>query len=137
MIQLFNILIAVLTVAMEAGGEPRGGKLAVAYVLFNRTKGGKSLSDVILQPQHFSCWDTSSPTRMNIDTTPDGVYWECLGAVLAAMQKLEPDPTGGAVFYLNKATVLASAGKLPAWWDIDGDPANEVTIGAHSFRRHR
>ncbi len=98
MIELFNLCIATLTVAMEAQGEPRKGKLAVAYVLVNRTKAGASMTDVIFKPQQFSCWDPNSPTRMNIDTTPENIFAECLGAVLTATHRLDPDPTNGAVF---------------------------------------
>lgn len=126
-----------MTVAMEAQGEPRKGKLAVAWVLVNRTKAGASMTDVIFKPQQFSCWDTNSPTRMNIDTTPENIFAECLAVVLLATHGLEPDPTNGAVFYLNKTTVLAQAGQLPGWWFIDGDPASEITIGKQTFRKHR
>jgi hypothetical protein len=127
--QLIDITIATLTVVMEAQGEPRTGKLAVAYVLANRVKAGRSMTDVILDPWDFSCWNTDSPTRMNIDKVDDAIYAECMRAVL--------DPTNGAVFYLNKAVVMKAAGKLPDWWDIDGHAASEITIGAHSFRRHK
>lgn len=136
--QLIDLLIASVTVAMEAGGEPRAGKLAVAYVLANRVRSGnRSMTDVMLQPQQFSCWNTDSPTRLNLDQATDQQWATCFGCALAAMFGLEPDPTGGAVFYLNKKVVLASAGKLPNWWEIDGSPESEVIIGNHAFRRHR
>ena len=135
--ELFDIVIATLTVAMEAGGEPHRGKLAVAYVLVNRVKVGRSMSDVILDPWDFSCWNTDSPTRMNLDKIDDALYGECLSCVLAASYGLEPDPTGGAYFYLNK-TVVTSGGKpLPGWWFSDAVAASEITIGAHSFRRKK
>ena len=138
MIQLIDTVVSLITVAMEAGGEPHKGKVAVAYVVtVNRPKSGASITDVIFKPQQFSCWDTNSPTRMNIDKTPESIFAECLSVVLAAMHGLEPDPTNGAVFYLNKATVMAQAGKLPDWWFIDGDASSEMTIGKHSFRRHK
>ena len=135
--QLFDIVIATLTVLMEAGGEPRSGKLGVAYVLINRVKAGRSMSDVILDPWDFSCWNTDSPTRMNLDKADDDLYAECLSCVLAAMYGLSSDPTGGAYFYLNKEVVIATAGKLPGWWDSDTVHDSEVTIGRHSFRRHK
>lgn len=135
--QLFDILIATLTVAMEAQGEPRTGKLAVAYVLINRVKAGRSMTDVILDPWDFSCWNTDSPTRLNLDKLNDAMYAECLSAVLAAVFGLQSDPTNGAVFYLNKEVVISTAGKLPAWWGIDGHADSEITIGAHTFRRHK
>ncbi len=137
--KLFDLVLGTITVLMESGGEPRKGQLAVAYVLaVNRPKiFNHSISDVIYQPEQFSCWDTNSPTRMNIDQAPDALLADCLGVMLAAMYGLEPDPTNGAVFYLNKAAVMAAAGVLPNWWDIDGDFSSEVTIGKHSFRRKK
>ena len=140
MIDFFQLNIGLATIAMEAGGEPYRGKLAVAHVIVNRAKWKqKSLSDICFAPWQFSCWNTDSPTRMNLDdlSSSDTVFAECLRAVLGAVTGTEPDPTGGAVFYLNKTAVLKTTGKLPNWWDIDGDPASEVSIGAHSFRRRR
>ena len=135
--QLVDLIIATLTVIMEAAGEPRRGKLAVAYVLMNRVKAGRSMTDVILDPWDFSCWNTDSPTRMNLDKADDALFAECLSCVLAATHGLEPDPTNGAYFYMNKAVVMATAGKLPAWWDIDGAWESEITLGRHSFRKKK
>jgi spore germination cell wall hydrolase CwlJ-like protein len=137
--QLIQIIIGLLTVSMEAGGEPYLGKLAVAYVCCqNRVKFyGKSISDVALLAEQFSSWDTKSPTRMNIDSITDASAAECLKAVLAAMFQLEPDPTRGAIFYMNTKTVILNSGSLPDYWTIDGDPESEVVIGNHTFRRHR
>lgn len=134
--QLIDLIIATITIAMEAGGEPRRGKLAVAYVLQNRVKAGRSMTDVVFDPWDFSCWNTGSPTRMNIDKIDNDLWAECLSCALAAVHGLEPDPTNGSYFYMNKDVVMAAAGKLPGWWDIDGIPESEIRIGAHSFRRH-
>lgn len=134
---IIDLAIAALTIYMEAAGEPRKGKIAVAYVLANRVKAGRSMTDVILDPWDFSCWNTDSPTRMNIDKATDELLAECFNCASAAMYGLEPDPTNGAVFYMNKAAVMQAAGKLPGWWDIDGNPSTEIMIGKHSFRRHR
>ena len=136
--QLIQLLTMALTVAQEAGGEPYQGKLAVAYVIRNRAKrSGQSYTDVCLKPWQFSCWNTDSPTRGALDVLGDTVFAECLKATLAAAYLLEPDPTDGAIFYLNPDTVMATAGKLPDWWDIDGDPASQKAISRHLFRRHR
>lgn len=136
--QVIELIIAVCTIAMEAGNQPRIGKLAVAFTIANRAKRDKlSWTDICLKSSQFSCWNTNSPTRMNLDTHDDALWAECLRAALAAMFSLEPDPTDGAYFYLNKATVMAITGKLPDWWEIDGDPGSEKTFGDHSFRRHR
>jgi N-acetylmuramoyl-L-alanine amidase len=127
-----------LTVAQEAIGESYQGKLAVAYVIRNRAmRSGKSYTDVVLKPYQFSCWNTDSPTRMMLDTLSEKGFAECICASLNAAYQIVPDPTNGAIFYLNPLTVLGSAGKLPDWWSIDGDPTSEIKIGRHLFRRHR
>ena len=130
-------MVALITVAMEAQGEPRQGKLAVAWVLWNRVRAGHSMTDVVYAPWQFSAWNTDSPTRMNIDNIDNSLWAECLACVLAAMYGLEPDPTKGATFYLNKDAVLAVAGKLPGWWDSDTIHDSEITIGRHSFRKKK
>src|SRR5262245_12661068 len=133
-----QITLMKLTVAMEAGGEIYQGKLAVAYVIRNRAiEMGKSYSDVVLHPYQFSCWNTESRTRLNLDQIGDRIMADCLRASLSAAYLLEPDPTNGAYFYLNPDVVLANAGKLPEWWDIDGIAESEIKIGRHLFRRKR
>jgi len=128
---LDQLLITAITVAMEAGGEPYQGKLAVAYVICNRSdKQNKSLTDVCLQPYQFSCWNTESPTRQNVDDIPDRTMAESLKATFDAYYKLVPDPTNGAVYYLNPAAL----DKLPTWWHTDTDPDSQVVIGNHVFR---
>lgn len=138
MIQLVQLYLVALTIAMEAGGEPYSGKLAVAWVIQNRrTKYSRSLIDVVMDPYDFSAWNTTSGTRMNLDQITDAQFAECLKAALGACFGMEADPTKGAVFYMNVAVVLQTTGTLPGWWDIDADPASEIKIGAHTFRRHR
>jgi hypothetical protein len=128
MLEVVNLIIATLTVAMEAGGEPRKGKLAVAWVLQNRVHAGISMTDVILKPWQFSAWNTDSPTRLNIDQLDADLLAECMSCVLAATHRLEPDPTNGAYFYLNKQVVIHANGALPDWWNIDGIAASEITL---------
>ena len=138
MIQLIQLYFVALTVAMEAGGEPYLGKLAVAWVIANRrTKYSRSLLDVVMDPHDFSCWNTDSPTRANLDRIADSQFAECLKAAIAACFGMEGDPTKGAVFYMNTDVVQKTVGKLPDWWSIDGDFNSEVKIGAHTFRRHK
>lgn len=139
MIQLVQLYLVALTVSMEAGAEPYLGKLAVAWVIQNRrTKYSRSLLDVVMDPYDFSCWNTDSPTRANLDKLTDAQFAECLKAALAACFGMEGDPTGGAVFYMNVDVVKKQRGGiLPDWWNIDGDFNSEVKIGAHTFRRHK
>lgn len=99
-----------LTIAMEAGGEPYLGKLAVACVIQHRPG---SVTDVIFAPLQFSAWNTKSPTRMNLDTLDIDTYRECYKAACAAFFDLSDDPTNGATHYLNPDGVSA----LPDWYD--------------------
>ncbi len=123
-IQLF---LMALTIAMEAGGEPRRGKLAVAWVLHTRQKLYKSsLSDVEFKKYQFSAWLTGSATLMNIDQISDVLFQECLGVCIAAVNEFELDPTFGATHYLNEKTVFA----LPSWFD---ETKVTVRIGNHTF----
>jgi len=133
--QLIDIAIATITIAMEAGGESNLGKRAVAHVLVNRVKAGRSMTDVVLDPYDFSCWDTKSPTRMNLDKITDAQWYDCFSIALGAMLGKEEDPTNGAIYYLNVGVVMSTAGKLPDWWSIDGDSSTEIEIGHHTFRR--
>lgn len=130
---LIDTVLAALTIAQEAGGEPRSGKLGVAFVLaVNRPAGGKSISDTIFQPWHFSCWNTDSPTRMNIDQISDALFAECWNCVNAAVHGLEPDPTKGANHYLNEELTkrIRPNGDLPSWFDHAKVTAR---IGLHTF----
>jgi spore germination cell wall hydrolase CwlJ-like protein len=134
---LIQMVIALVTIAMEAGAEIYRGQLAVAWTLKNRGKREGSLTDVCLRSAQFSCWDTKSPTRMNIDNLTELQLGQALRAQISAWFEWEPDPTNGAIFYLNAAAVIRQRGKLPDWWDIDGDPATEIKIGNHTFRCKR
>jgi len=123
-----EIYLLVLTVVMEAGGEPIEGKLGVAYVIINR---GDSIPDTIFRSYQFSCWNTDSPTRMNLDIIPNLVLMEAYKAAVAAYFKLVDDPTKGATHYLNEEiTRKMRGGTLPSWFD-----ESKVTtrIGKHTF----
>jgi len=110
-----ELYLLVLTVVMEAGGEPYEGKLGVAYVVINR---GDSIPDTIFRGYQFSCWNTESPTRMNLDIIPDLVLMEAYKASVAAYFKLVDDPTKGATHYLNEEiTRKMRGGTLPGWFD--------------------
>jgi len=133
-----QLSVGTMTVLMEAGGEPYDGKLAVAYVICNSCGYWKrTITDECLKAYRYSCWLTGSATLVNLDKATESLLAECTKAMLAAVYQLEPDPTNGAVFYLNPIVVLEKAKRLPRWWDIDGDPDSQVDIGAHLFRRHR
>ena len=128
-----SLILAKLTVAMEAEGESREGKLAVAFVIFNRARARnkKTISDVILAPFQFSCWNTDSPTRCRLDQISDSVWADCEWAVIQANGVLTNDPTNGATHYLNEElTRKIRGGSLPSWVE---NMTKVATIGKHSF----
>ena len=126
-----ELYLLAITVAMEAGGEPEAGQLAVAYVIVNRDGG---VSDAIFKPWQFSAWNTDSPARMNLDLVPDATFRQCYRTAGAAYFGLLPDPSGGATHYLNEeATKKARpTGDLPAWFD---EAKVTARIGRHTFLR--
>jgi spore germination cell wall hydrolase CwlJ-like protein len=121
-----------LTVEQEAGLEPPEGKLAVAYVILNRSRvSGASVTDTIFRNWQFSCWDTGNPTRMNIDTFPNETFKICYKAACAAYFGLEEDPSKGANHYLNEEmTRKLRGGSLPGWFD---EKLVTARIGRHTF----
>jgi spore germination cell wall hydrolase CwlJ-like protein len=121
-----------LTVAQEAGWEPFMGQLAVAHVIVNRTKCSKaSVIDTVFRNMQFSCWNTNSPTRMNLDTIPDGILKISYMAAAAAYFNLKEDPSNGATHYLNEeVTRKLRGGSLPGWFD---EGKVTVRIGQHTF----
>jgi len=127
-----DLYFLVLTVSMEAGGEPYEGKLAVAYTVMNR---GKSVIDTVLRSYQFSAWNTDSSTRLGIDDTPIAVLRECYKASCAAYFKLSEDPSLGATHYLNEeVTRKARGGTLPTWFDESKVTAR---IERHTFLKLR
>jgi len=127
-----EIYFLILTVEQEAGWEPFDGQLGVAYVIMNRSRSSKSsVIDTVLRSMQFSCWNTDSPTRMNIDTIPDKVLRDCYKAAVAAFFGLLPDPTKGATHYLNEGvTKKLRNGTLPGWFD---ETKVTTRIGNHTF----
>lgn len=133
------------TVLLEAEGEPDPGQLAVAWVIrtrvlrhprFPRDPAYAILSDVCLAARQFSCWDPeSSGLRRARLTAIDPRRWEAAWrAASSAWWGFEPDPSNGAMNYLNVA--LTRAGRplhdLPAWYD---ETKVVATIGKHEFLR--
>jgi spore germination cell wall hydrolase CwlJ-like protein len=128
-----QILLYAATVFLEAEGEPDPGQLAVAWVIRNRMDQQKAAARVvILGPDEavagdqrpfeaFSCWNDDYVGRARqrlVRPNPD--TWEaCWRAASAAYWRLTPDPTRGAVFYLNVDLTrqVRPDHKLPSWYD--------------------
>lgn len=90
----------------EARGERVEGKLAIAYVVLNRAKAGswygRSISDVILKPYQFSCFNADDPNLAQIlklsPHSPEFSFCKAI-AEMATEKDLTNDPTGGATHY--------------------------------------
>lgn len=146
-------LLAV-TVYLEAEDQSWEGKLAVAYNPCTRADYNHwSIRQAVLGPDElayddgkpyetYSCWndDYRRQAYSRIDRLRENekIWAECVKAACAAFWKFIPDPTGGAYFYLNvELTKTIRGGTLPGWWYSDTNPASEVKIGDHTFRRHQ
>ena len=115
----------------EARGESWEGKVAVAWVIKNRSLSGKwfggSISEVCLKPWQFSCWNENDPNREKCEAIglDDTMARECLAASMAAWHDLLPDPTHGSTHY-------HAEGVQPDW-SQGQEPA--AVIGKHLFYR--
>jgi spore germination cell wall hydrolase CwlJ-like protein len=119
------------TVFGEARGEPKEGKIAVAWVIKNRADNpkwwGKSIVSVCQAPWQFSCWNKNDPNRAKLLAVLDSdpVFQECLEVCLGVIDGTYPDPTDGANHYHTKA--------VRPHWAMNEEPT--VTIGNHLFYR--
>jgi N-acetylmuramoyl-L-alanine amidase len=125
--------VAALTVAGEARGEPKLGKLAVANVIRNRVIRphwwGTSISSVCLKESNgihqFSCWNRGDPNSellANLSTESD-IYQSAMDAVIDAFVTLIPDPSNGADHY--------HVDHMLPWWAKGKQPVSH--IGRHIF----
>lgn len=122
------------TILGEAAGEGPTGMAAVAHTVVNRSiKGGKSIYDIAHEPAQYSTWN-----RMDKEgNDPVGSYpknsrrfEQARDIALTVLSGHNPDPTGGAVHFINEATV----GTMPSWWaQAVADSGGTVQIGNHTF----
>lgn len=118
----------------EARGEPVRGKEAVAAVVMNRVARaqtrenhwwGHTVSEVVLCPWQFSCWNRNDPNRARILAVDaqDPNFQTCLRIARRAVAGALADPTGGATHYhAKRARPLWSVGRIPS-----------AVIGNHKF----
>lgn len=127
------------TVYGEARGEPVEGQIGVGWVIQNRTGSGRTLSQVVLAPFQFSCWqDTGAngdavyafaeelltKTTWTTDIqAKKQLNWVTTGILLAELA----DNTHGATHYLEASLYAANP---PAW--AVGKPIL-ATLGHHVF----
>jgi spore germination cell wall hydrolase CwlJ-like protein len=121
------------TIVFEAADESEEGKIAVAYVILNRIKSGgwgDSIKDVVTSPWQFEPWMTR---REEIEKlSPDAPSYKNAAQIAdAVLAGQVPDPTAGAMYFLNPTVVRERrGGSLPSWAQGEGQP-----IGNHTFYR--
>lgn len=93
---MLELVLLVLTIYLEAEGESLLGKQAVANVIYNRhINSGRSITEVILQPKQFSCWNDRDYVIRRLSNIDKKMLIESLKASL----KLKEDITGGSTHY--------------------------------------
>src|SRR5262249_40878981 len=106
------------TIAFEASGEPAVAKIAVAYVVLNRTKSGRwgdNIKAVVTQLGQFEPW-TTRRTEIEELSPDDPRYQSAAKIADAVLSGQTPDPTAGATHFLNPTIVLERrGGTLPSW----------------------
>ena len=121
------------TIVFEAADEPDEGKIAVAYVILNRIKSGgwgDSIKDVVTSPWQFEPWMTKREAMEKL-SPDDPSYRNAAQIANAVLAGQVPDPTAGAMYFLNPTVVRERrGGSLPSWAQGEGQP-----IGRHTFYR--
>ena len=123
-----DIEILARTIYGEARGEYRNGKVAVAWVILNRTSAPRWKSDIMsvcLQPKQFSCWLPKDPNFQKLKSIQmdDVHYRECYGVAIAVCTGVDADNTSGSKHY--------HASKIKPNWARGKTPV--CRIGNHSF----
>ncbi|CAF0741973.1 unnamed protein product [Rotaria sordida] len=127
---LDEIDVLTRTVYGEARGETIDGQAAVAWVIQNRAaKGrtymGKTIKDVCLKPNQFSCWNSNNVNRkllLNLNTKSE-IYENIRRVVEQVLNGTRADNTNGSTHYHTS--------HVQPNWTKDKSPT--VTIGNHLF----
>lgn len=109
----------------EAGGEGPGGMAAVAHVALNRLNSGyggaKSLADVVNAPHQFEGMSRAASVHPQDLVRAQAVAQQVLSGQI-------PDPTNGAIQFLNPTLQGQLGRQQPAWASGAGQ-----RIGRHVF----
>ena len=119
------------TIAFEASGEPEEGKAAVAHVILNRTRSGRwgqNIKEVVTHPGQFEPWMTRRKEMVRL--SPDDPRYQSAAQIAdEVLTGQRPDPTAGAMHFLNPTIVQQRrGGSLPSWARGEGQ-----RIGRHTF----
>lgn len=116
-----ELVLLTATVYLEARGESRTGKIAVAYVIMNRYRNKRrfpnTIQGVILQKYQFSSWNDYWYYKKAFDPAIK-VWEECLEAALVAYLGTEDDPTNGADHFWSPKYTTPLWAKDYAYIDI-------------------
>lgn len=111
--------LAVVTIYMEAEGEPFEFKVAVGETFLTRMREGiftnGTLADTVLRRAQYSAWLASSPARLRCVTidTDDPVVQECIEAWELAKTGTTNYSNHATHYYSPKAMV--PKGRIPDW----------------------
>lgn len=125
---------AITTLAKTMWGEARGetdkGRIAVAWVVVNRTRRqvsrwGMTVEKVCRQPMQFSCWNPDDPNLAKIEnlSSTDPEYGQCRAIAASVLKGEIGDPTTGSTHYHHTA--------ITPFWVRGKNPV--ITIGNHAF----
>jgi hypothetical protein len=123
------------TILGEAANEPFAGKAGVANVILNRLKAGNyggSVPEVLFAPKQFEPWNTRRSELMAYGPQTKG-WDEALTIAKTVGRGLAPDPTGGALNFLNRdySAKRGDSAMRPGGWGNNME--NPIQIGGHTF----
>lgn len=112
-LSLANYDLLGLLLYLEGRGEPIEGRIAIACVVRNRTRGKLRYHDVILAPKQFSCFlssDQNYPIAVkraqelaqgDVTKKPNPILRECIWIAQGVISGVVFDNTSGANHYYN------------------------------------
>lgn len=113
------------TIYKEAAGEPLLGKVAIATVIYNRSKERKlSLEQVCLQRKQFSCWNNGYKTVVLKNPAERAAHVGCL--------EIEKQLLGNTFLPTGKWNHYHTLSVKPVWTAQMKDVA---VLGNHKFGR--
>lgn len=103
--QAYELVLLMIAIYREARGEPDEAKVAVGWVIRNRTQKpgktwyGDSWIEVILKPYQFSSFNAHDPNATKLPAANDPSLWPCMMAAKKVYDGTAPDPTFGSTYY--------------------------------------